>query len=96
MLALGAGSVSELVAQASAFGSAGVVVTLLAALFIRRGGAASALGSLCGGAVAYGVALLAGSTTPFLVSLLAAIAGYLAGLALQRGERSPGAGSRPA
>lgn len=80
LLALDAGSVSELVAQASAFGSSGVVVTLLAALFLRRGGAPSALLSLLGGAVAYVAATLAGSPTPFIVSLLAAVVGYLAGL----------------
>lgn len=48
-LALGAGSILELVLDASAFGSAGIFVLAVMGLFTRRGGAASAYAALAAG-----------------------------------------------
>jgi len=70
-------SVSGLVQQASALGSAGLFVILLLGLFTRRGGAPSAYAALLGGLAAYVTAWARGGELPFLLSLAAAFGGYM-------------------
>ncbi|HEX6886222.1 MAG TPA: sodium:solute symporter [Planctomycetota bacterium] len=77
-LALTSESVSGLVEQASALGSAGLFVLLVLGLFTRLGGAPSAGAALVAGLVTYVAAEHGGSTTPFLLSLAGAAAAYLA------------------
>lgn len=78
VLALTGSGVAELVEQASSLGSAGLFVLLVLGLFTRRGGAPSAHAALFGGLAAYLVARLLDCPWPFLASLAAAFAGYLA------------------
>jgi Na+/proline symporter len=77
-LALTSASVSALVEQASSLGSAGLFVLLVLGLFTRLGGAASAFAALTAGLGTYLVAEHGGSELPFLLSLLAALAAFLA------------------
>ncbi len=78
LLALGARGVSDLVEEASAFGSAGVVVVVLFGLFTRFGGRWSAYAALVGGAGVYLAAGQLGCPYPYLASLAAALLGYVA------------------
>lgn len=73
-LALGADGVFALVEQASAFGSAGILVTVLFALFTGLGSPRTATITLLGGVTIYVGASMAGSATPFLASLGGALA----------------------
>jgi Na+/proline symporter len=75
-LALLAESVFELVEQASAFGSAGLVVIVFLGLFTRWGGRASAYAALIAGTVVYVGASAIGIETPYLASLAAALVCY--------------------
>ncbi|MBA4070765.1 MAG: sodium:solute symporter [Gemmatimonas sp.] len=68
-LALNAEGVFALVEQASAFGSAGILVTVLFALFTPWGSSRTAAMTLLGGITVYLVATAAGLATPFLASL---------------------------
>ncbi len=72
-LALNAEGVFALVEQASAFGSAGTLVTVLFALFTPWGSARTATLTLLGGITSYVLALVAGVPTPFIVSLAASL-----------------------
>jgi Na+/proline symporter len=83
-LALRAEGVFALVEQASAFGSSGVLVTVCFALFTRMGGARTAAATLAAGAASYVAATTVGLAYPFLLSLAAALATYLAGSAVER------------
>jgi Na+/proline symporter len=81
-------SVPELVEEASAFGSAGVLVVVGFGLFSRIGGATSALLSLVGGISAWVLgAHLVGWPHPYLGSLAAALAGFLLPVALSAARR---------
>lgn len=83
LLALGAEGVFELVEEASAFGSAGVVVSVVFGLFTTLGGRASAYAALIAGT---GVYLAAGALEcpyPYLASLVGALSGYLGGAVMQ-------------
>jgi Na+/proline symporter len=73
LLALGADGVFALVEEASAFGSAGVLVTVVFALFTPWGSARTAAATLLGGLATYVGASVAGLATPFLASLAAAL-----------------------
>ena len=84
-LALGADGIYELVATASAFGSAGIFVVGLFGLFSRVGGAASAHASLAAGVVVWA----AGEywlewSTPYVAALAASFAAYLLVAMLKR------------
>jgi len=84
-LALGAEGIYELVATASAFGSAGIFVVGLFGMFSRVGGAASAHASLATGAIVWA----AGEywlewSTPYVAALAAALFVYLAAAPLTR------------
>ncbi len=80
-LARHAEGVFALVEMASAFGSAGVLVTVCFALFTRFGGPRAAIAALLGGLLAYVAATIAALATPFLLSLAAAVTLYV-GVAL--------------
>ena len=77
LLALGAEGVYALVEQASAFGSAGVIVTVVFGLFTSFGGRSSAYAALLSGAGVYVASGPAGCPYPYLASLAAALIGYL-------------------
>jgi SSS family solute:Na+ symporter len=82
-MALGAERIYELVEEASAFGSAGIVVIVCFGLFTRIGGTASALSALVVGVVTWLVgAHLVGWPYPYLTSLAAATASYLGAAAV--------------
>jgi len=76
-LARHAEGILDLVEQASALGSAGVLVTISFGLFTPWGGARAAMASLVGGLVVYVAATFGGAPTPFLLSLAAALLAYL-------------------
>lgn len=78
VLALRAEGVLDLVEQASAFGSAGALVTVTFGLFTRFGGPRAALATLIGGMVAYLLGVVAGWAYPFLFSLTASLLVYVA------------------
>ena len=70
--------IKELVETASAFGSAGVFVATLFALFTRFGGPLSAYASVGAGMIVWaGGKYGLGLATPYLFGLLAALAGYV-------------------
>ncbi len=85
VIALYAGGIYELVATASAFGSAGIFVVGMFGLFSRVGGKQSAYAALVAGVVVWvaGEYWLAWST-PYVIALAAALAAYLAAAALVR------------
>jgi len=84
VLALRATGVLALVEQASAFGSAGVLVTSLFALFTPYGSARTAVATLIAGIAVYLVALLAQLEIPFLLSLAASLAVWGIGCVVDR------------
>ena len=79
--------IKELVETASAFGSAGVFIATLFALFTRFGGATSAYASVVAGMIVWAVGKYGlGIATPYLFGLLAALIGYV-GAALIESRR---------
>ena len=84
VLALRAEGVFALVEQASAFGSAGVLVTVCFALFSRVGGAYTAGATLAAGLVSYLAAVAAGFPYPFLLSLALSLGVYVAGSLIEQ------------
>jgi SSS family transporter len=76
VLALRAEGVFALVEQASAFGSAGALVTITFGLFTSLGGPKTAVATLLAGILAYLGALAAELPLPFLTSLAVALATY--------------------
>ncbi|HEX7122124.1 MAG TPA: sodium:solute symporter family protein [Gemmatimonadaceae bacterium] len=76
VLAVRAEGVFALVEQASAFGSAGILVTASFGLFTRWGGPRTALVTLIGSLGAYLVASYGGAATPYLISLGVAVVLY--------------------
>jgi Na+/proline symporter len=80
--------IKELVETASAFGSAGVFVATLFALFTRFGGPFSAYASVGAGMIVWAAGKYGlGLATPYLFGLLAALTGYI-GAALIDKRRS--------
>jgi len=80
--------IHDLVETASAFGSAGVFVTALFALFSRFGGPASAYTSVAAGMLVWaGGKYALGLTAPYLLGLAAALVGYV-GVALLEARRA--------
>lgn len=91
VLARRATGVFELVEQASALGSAGVLVTVSFGLFTTLGGPRTALATLLTGAAVYVVGSYGGWTAPFLASLGASLVVYVVGAAgsfLNRSSRA--------
>jgi Na+/proline symporter len=87
-LALGAKGVFELVEEASAFGSAGMIVIVVFGLFTSFGGRASALAALIAGTAVYLASGAAECPVPYLASLAAALAAYV-GTALASARLQP-------
>jgi Na+/proline symporter len=83
LLALHAEGVFALVEQASAFGSAGALVTITFGLFSSLGGPKTAIATLVLGMVAYVGAVAAGVPLPFLTSLAVALATFGIGAAVE-------------
>ncbi|MEW5917638.1 MAG: sodium:solute symporter family protein [Gemmatimonadota bacterium] len=77
VLALRSEGVFVLVEQASAFGSAGALVTITFGLFTSFGGARAALLTLLAATLTYLVASFSGHAYPFLLSLGSALASYV-------------------
>jgi Na+/proline symporter len=84
VLALHAEGVFALVEQASAFGSAGSLVTVCFGLFTVWGGARTAMATLATGMLSYLWARVAHMPYPFLTSLAAALVVYVVGAWLER------------
>lgn len=83
VLALRAERVYDLVEEASAFGSAGIVTVVTFGLFTRIGGSGSAIAALLAGVTAWILGEhVIGLPYPYLTSLAAAVAAYLLGAAL--------------
>ena len=80
--ALNAEGVFALVEQASAFGSAGLLVTVLFALFTPWGSPRTASITLVGGIVVYVLGSVTGIPTPFLASLGASLLRWGIGCAM--------------
>jgi Na+/proline symporter len=83
VLALHAKGVFALVEQASAFGSAGALVTITFGLFTSLGGPKTAVATLLAGILGYLGALAAELPLPFLTSLAVALGTYGIGAALE-------------
>jgi Na+/proline symporter len=78
MMALHAEGVYALVEQASAFGSAGIVVIVGFGLFTRRGGPASAFASLLAGVAVWVMgSYVLGLSWAYLAALAAAVGAYV-------------------
>lgn len=87
-LAVRADGVFALVEQASAFGSSGVLVVVVFALFTTWGGVRTAMATLLVGLVSYLAGAFGGIEAPFVSSLLLSLLTYLAGSVLE-GRRAP-------
>ena len=88
VLALRAEGVLALVEQASAFGSAGVLVTVCFGLFSRVGGAHTAGVTLAAGLVSYLGGVFAGFPYPFLLSLAVSLGAYVIGSVIEQPRRA--------
>ena len=94
VIALYAGGIYELVATASAFGSAGIFVVGVFGLFSNFGGARSAYAALVAGMVVWvaGEYVLEWST-PYVISLGSALVAYVGAALLARTDALPRAGA---
>ncbi|HJU75533.1 MAG TPA: sodium:solute symporter family protein [Gemmatimonadaceae bacterium] len=84
VLALRSEGVFTLVEQASAFGSAGALVTFTFGLFTRLGGPVTALATLIVGTVTYLLGSYGNFPQPFLLSLVVSLLTYLTAATLER------------
>jgi Na+/pantothenate symporter len=82
--AIRADGVFELVENASAFGSAGVLVTVCFGLFTKLGGPVAAMLTLGVGVLLYVTATTAGYAYPFLASLAASVLTYVTVAVMER------------
>jgi solute:Na+ symporter, SSS family len=95
LLAVTSQRIHDLVETASAFGSAGVFVAALFALFTRFGGAASAYASVASGMLVWAIGkYAAGLTAPYLLGLLAALVAYVGVALLERRANEQSIGKR--
>jgi uncharacterized sodium:solute symporter family permease YidK len=79
VLAMSAEGVYDLVLEASAFGSSGLVIVGIIGLFSTWGGRLSALAALAAGVISWvGGAYLIGLPYPYVTSLVAASVSYAA------------------
>jgi Na+/proline symporter len=83
LLAITSQRIKDLVETASAFGSAGVFVTALFALFTNFGGPASAYATVAAGMLVWAGGRLADIPAPYLMGLVAALVAYLGAAALE-------------
>lgn len=86
-LALHAQGVFALVQEASAFGSAGIVVTVGFALFTQAGSPRTAAATLLGGILGYVGARMIELPIPFLTSLVVALSCWSIGCLIDRARR---------
>ena len=87
LIALSSEGIHELVETASAFGSAGVFVATLFALYTRFGGPASAYASIISGMLLWAIGdYLLGLTAPYLLGLSGAALAYT-GIAVVQGRQ---------
>jgi Na+/proline symporter len=84
VIALFADGIYELVATASAFGSAGIFVVGMFGLFSRVGGPASAYAALVVGMGVWGAGTLLEWSTPYVAALACSLAAYLAGATVRQ------------
>jgi Na+/proline symporter len=85
LMALSAEAVYTLVEQSSAFGSAGIVVTVTFGLFTRLGGPLSALAALLAGVLVWVVGnYVLGLSWAYLAAVGASITAYAAGALIER------------
>jgi len=84
VIARAAEGVSSIVEVSSAFGSAGILVTVSFGLFTRYGGPRAAMTTLITGVASYVWASLSGTATPFLLSLAASGIAYVAVAATEK------------
>ncbi len=97
LLALGAERIHDLVETASAFGSAGVFVTTMFALYTRLGGPLSAYAAMGAGMGVWLVARFAfGFEAPYLLALACATSGYVAMALVERARGEPSGPDEPA
>ncbi len=90
LLARSAEGVYALVEEASAFGSAGIVVVIVMGIGTRRGGAIAGVATLVAGAIAWILfAYVIHAPFPYLLSLLAAVLCYVVVLAFEEKGRRP-------
>jgi Na+/proline symporter len=89
LIARRAEGVSAIVEMASAFGSAGILVTVSFGLFTRVGGAAAAMLTIVTGVVSFVGATLLAAATPFLISLGASLGAYVVVAAIERWRGAP-------
>src|SRR5688572_2593050 len=82
--AIRAEGVFELVESASAFGSAGILVTVCFGLFTKLGGPAAAILTLGVGVLSYVTATASGYAYPFLLSLAVSILTYVTVAVMER------------
>lgn len=93
LMARRADRIYDLIAESSAFGSAGALVLVAFGLFSKRGGAGAAYGALSCGLLAYVAGKLGALEYAFVLSLLASLLGYGLGALLENALRSePGQG----
>lgn len=85
-LALRSESIKDLVALASAFGSAGVFVVASFGLFTPHGGPLSAWAGLCTGFLVWAGGAWLGWPAPYVTALVASCAAYLAAVPLSPGR----------
>jgi hypothetical protein len=84
-MALSAEAVYTLVEQSSAFGSAGIVVTVTFGLFTRLGGPASALAALLAGVMVWVAGnYVLGLSWAYLAAVGASITAYATGSLVER------------
>lgn len=97
LISISSSHIHDLVETASAFGSAGVFVTALFALFTRFGGPLSAYASVVSGMLVWGAGKYLASPAPYLMGLLAATAAYvlLAMLPAQQSRACDDASAQP-
>jgi Na+/proline symporter len=88
VMALGAEGIFTLIEASSAFGTAGIVVTVFFALFTKSGSARTATLTLLGGIVVYLGAQAMGFVAPFLASFAAALLLWGIGCAADSAKRT--------
>jgi Na+/proline symporter len=88
LISLTSDTIKELVETASAFGSAGVFVATLFALFTRFGGPLSAYVSIASGMLVWAIARYGfQAQAPYLLGLVTALVGYVAAAAVAPSSR---------
>lgn len=91
-LALGGDTIFEMAQLSSSFGSAGVLVTFFGGMYLARGGRLTAVATLLTGVVCSALGALVYADVwqaPFLTSIAASLAVFIAGSLLEKGRSLP-------